>query len=63
MYKKLDFQLCFVESFRDLFQIREDEHIKLQTKHVSTKDAWDKLHRSSWIHGNDIKQHFAFKFK
>ncbi len=61
--RKLDSQLCSIENFRNLFQIREDEHIKLQTKHVSTKDAWDKLHQSSWIHGNDIRLYLAFKFK
>ncbi len=36
--KKFDSQLCLVKSFRNMCQIREDEHFKLPKKHVSTKD-------------------------
>jgi hypothetical protein len=40
LQRKLDSQLCLVKSFIDLAQIREEEHIKLQTKNLSIKDAW-----------------------
>jgi hypothetical protein len=38
---KFDTHVCLVESFKELLQTNEDEHIKIQTKDLSTIKAWN----------------------
>jgi len=38
---KIVTQVCLVESFKKLLQTKEDEHIKIQTKHLLAIEAWN----------------------